>query len=45
MVKHGKGEDAIRNQEAQECIKQGTMVLVHSHCEVGLIWAATSACH
>lgn len=29
--------------EAQKCIKQHKMALVHSHCEVGLIRVATSA--
>lgn len=43
MLKQGKGEDAARKVEAQKCIKQCKMALVHSHGEVGLIRVATSA--
>lgn len=43
MLKQGKREDAVRKVEAQKCIKQCKMALVHSHCEVGLIRVATSA--
>lgn len=44
MLKQEKGEDAVRKVEAQKCIKQRKMALVHSHCEVGLRVATSAPC-